>query len=163
MTTNLSGRLLIASPYLTDGHFMRSVIFVIRHDVEGAFGLAINRPTERRFRELIEDSGDAHSLREDDIIHCGGPVEGPLLALHNLAGIGEPCGPYDAAGELLNPEQTMQQGIKYTVHDHPAEPWGSMSIDLGNPAALSRGRYWRFTTLPESGTPVDRMMLRANC
>ena len=38
MSTNLSGRLLIASPYLTDGSFMRSVVFMIRHDVEGAFG-----------------------------------------------------------------------------------------------------------------------------
>ena len=56
MTTNLSGRLLIASPYLTDGNFMRSVVFMIRHDVEGAFGLAINRPTERRFRDLVEMS-----------------------------------------------------------------------------------------------------------
>ena len=81
MTTNLSGRLLIASPYLTNGNFMRSVIFMIRHDVEGAFGLAINRPTERRFRQLIEDSSNTHALREDDQIYCGGPVDGPLLAL----------------------------------------------------------------------------------
>jgi putative transcriptional regulator len=139
MTTNLSGRLLIASPYLTNGNFMRSVIFMIRHDVEGAFGLAINRPTERRFRQLIEDSSNTHALREDDQIFCGGPVDGPLLALHDLAGIGEPCGPFDAAGELLKPEQFNHQGIKYTVHDHPAEPWGSMSIDLGNPPAWITG------------------------
>ena len=139
MTTNLSGQLLIASPYLTDGNFMRSVIFIIRHDVQGAFGLAINRPTERRFRELIEEGGDDKPLREDDTIHCGGPVEGPVLALHDLPGIGEPCGPYDPAGELLTPEQTNHQGIKYTVHDHPAEPWGSMSIDLGNPPAWITG------------------------
>jgi putative transcriptional regulator len=57
MTANLSGRLLIASPYLSDGNFMRSVIFMIRHDVEGAFGLAINRPTDRRFRDLVESVG----------------------------------------------------------------------------------------------------------
>jgi putative transcriptional regulator len=139
MTTNLSGRLLIASPYLTDGNFMRSVIFMIRHDVEGAFGMAINRPTERRFRQLIEDSSDTHAVREDDLIYCGGPVDGPLLALHDLAGIGEPCGPFDAAGEWLKPEQSDHQGIKYTVHDHPAEPWGSMSIDLGNPPAWITG------------------------
>jgi len=108
---------------------------MIRHDVEGAFGLAINRPTERRFRQLIEDSSNTHAIREDDLIYCGGPVDGPLLALHDLAGIGEPCGPFDAAGELLKPEQSNHQGIQYTVHDHPAEPWGSMSIDLGNPPA----------------------------
>ena len=80
MTTNLSGQLLIASPYLTDGNFMRSVIFIIRHDAQGAFGLAITRPTERRFRDLIDNPGDENRLLEDDRIYCGGPVEGPLLA-----------------------------------------------------------------------------------
>ena len=139
MTTNLSGQLLIASPYLTDGNFMRSVIFIIRHDAQGAFGLAITRPTERRFRDLIDNPGDENRLLEDDRIYCGGPVEGPLLALHDLAGIGDPCGPYDAAGELLSPEQTSSSGIKYTVHDHPAEAGGSMSIELGNPPAWITG------------------------
>lgn len=139
MTANLSGRLLIASPYLTDGNFMRSVIFMIRHDVEGAFGLAVNRPTERRFRDLVEMSSTDIRPRDDDQIYRGGPVEGPLLALHDLAGVGEPCGPFDPTGELLLPGQSFSHGVKCTVHDHPSEPWGSMSIELGNPPAWITG------------------------
>lgn len=139
MATNLSGRLLIASPYLTDGNFMRSVIFMIRHDVEGAFGLAINRPTGRRFRDLVELSSSDGRPRDDDQIYRGGPVEGPLLALHDLPGIGEPCGPFDPTGELLSPDLSISQWVKTTVHDHPAEPWGSMSIELGNPPAWITG------------------------
>ncbi len=140
MSHNLSGRLLIASPYLSDGNFMRSVVFIIRHDVEGAFGLTINRPTSRRFRDLVESSsGGSGEPREDDHIFRGGPVEGPLLALHDLAGVGEPCGPFDPTGELLQPGQSMNHGVKYTVHDYPAEPWGSMSIELGNPPAWITG------------------------
>ncbi len=139
MSTNLSGRLLIASPYLSDGNFLRSVVFIIRHDVEGAFGLTINRPTGRRFRELVDSPKGNSQPREDDFIYCGGPVDGPLLALHNLAGIGEPCGPFDPTGELLQPGQSVNQGVKYTVHDFPDEPWGSMSIDLGNPPAWITG------------------------
>ena len=138
MSTNLSGRLLIASPYLTDGNFLRSVIFMIRHDAEGAFGLVINRPTERRFRELI-DLTSGGQPREDDQIYRGGPVEGPLLALHDLAGVGEPCGPYDPTGELIMPGETQLNGSKCTVHDHPAEAWGSMSFELGNPPAWITG------------------------
>ncbi len=140
MTKNLSGRLLIASPYLTDGNFMRSVVFIIRHDVEGAFGLSINRPTGRRFRELVDTSDLSGKLREDDFIFLGGPVDGPLLALHDLAGVGEPCSPFDPyADELLAPGETTAKGSKHTLHDHPAEPWGSMSIELGNPPAWITG------------------------
>lgn len=141
MTTNLSGRLLIASPYLSDGNFLRSVVFMIRHDVEGAFGLAINRPTDRRFRDLVDTNDSDGRPRDDDQIFRGGPVEGPLLALHDLAGVGEPCGlfnPDDASG-MLGPGESFGHGAKYTVHDHPAEPWGSMSIELGNPPAWITG------------------------
>lgn len=139
MTANLSGRLLIASPYLNDGNFMRSVIFMIRHDGEGAFGLTINRPTDRRFRDLVESIGGDSQPRQDDLIYRGGPVEGPLLALHDLAGVGEPCGPFDPNGEWMSPGQSVTHGVKCTVHDHPAEPWGSMSIELGNPPAWITG------------------------
>jgi len=139
MSTNLSGRLLIASPYLTDGNFMRSVIFLIRHDVEGAFGLVINRPTDRRFRDLVEISSGGGKPRQDDHIYRGGPVDGPLLALHDLAGIGQPCGPYDEAGELITPGESQFHGTKCTVHDHPAEPWGSMSLEMSSPPAWVTG------------------------
>ncbi|TWT81857.1 hypothetical protein CA13_33110 [Planctomycetes bacterium CA13] len=142
---NTSGHLLIASPYLNDGNFLRSVVFMIRHDVEGAFGLAINRPTERRFRELVELSSTGGEPREDDFIYRGGPVEGPLLAIHDLAGIGEPCGPTETnfgppfSDESDAPSQSNCDGPKFTVHDHPADPYGSMSIDFGNPPAWITG------------------------
>lgn len=140
MSKNLTGRLLIASPYLTDGNFLRSVVFIIRHDAEGAFGLAIDRPTHRRFRDLVSPEATDGEPREDDFIYCGGPVDGPLLALHDLAGVGEPCGPYDPYdNELLGPGESTGNGAKYTIHDHPAEPWGSMSIELGHPPAWITG------------------------
>ncbi|TWU41041.1 YqgE/AlgH family protein [Novipirellula artificiosorum] len=141
MSENASGRLLIASPYLSDGNFMRSVIFVIRHDVEGAFGLAINRPTQRRFRDLVEMSTTKGGQpRDDDFIYRGGPVEGPLLALHDLAGVGEPCGPvgFDPDDEL-GPNESTTAGAKFTIQNHPADPFGSMSIDLGTPPAWITG------------------------
>src|SRR6056297_2305225 len=103
---NLTGKLLVASPYLTDGNFLRSVVFILRHDDLGAFGLALDRPTARRFRELVELStlsGPTESvMREDDQIYVGGPVDGPLLALHDLAGVGDPCGPQRAVSDGMS-------------------------------------------------------------
>ncbi len=142
MPENLSGRLLIASPYLGDGNFLRSVLFIVRHDPEGAFGLAVNRPTENRFRDIVALSSTAGGdPREDDFIYRGGPVEGPLLALHDLAGIGDPCGPISLADSdtPLGPGESVTGGAKFTIEDHPADPFGSMSIDLGNPPAWITG------------------------
>jgi putative transcriptional regulator len=134
MNANLTGRLLIASPHLSDGNFLRSVVFIIRHDVEGAFGLTINRVTHRRFRDLIDCPPSEGTPRDDDFIFRGGPVEGPLLALHDLAGVGEPCNTIDVIDQALSPS-----GMKVTVDNHPADPWGSMSIELGNPPAWITG------------------------
>jgi len=88
----IAGRLLIASPYLSDGNFFRSVIYVVRHDEEGAFGLVLNRPSEHTLEEIFADRL-GHVPKREDQIYLGGPVQGPLMALHTLAGLGEPCGP----------------------------------------------------------------------
>lgn len=136
--SKLSGHLLIASPHLTDGNFFRSVVLMIRHDDEGAFGLVLNRPTEQRFHNLIEMSSPTSATnsqaasRKDDWIHCGGPVGGPLLALHDLAGVGEPVGncSVDASGNTTT---------EFTVHDNPTEPFGSMSMDIPESAAWITG------------------------
>lgn len=92
MVESCSGKLLIASPYLNDPNFLRSVVLIVTHDQEGAFGLSLNRPTDRRLSEVVEMSLPAGKVREDDFIYEGGPVEGPLLAIHDLAGLGAPVG-----------------------------------------------------------------------
>ena len=121
MTPELAGRLLIASPHLSDGNFFRSVILMVRHDHEGAFGIIVNRPTERRFRDLVDEASWAASgggsIREDDHVLHGGPVPGPLLAIHDIAGIGQPCG---SEGEPMTAEWA----------DVPAEPFGALDLSF---------------------------------
>lgn len=92
MVEFLSGKLLIASPYLNDPNFLRSVVLIVSHDDEGAFGLSLNRPTDQRLSRIVELSMPQGSAREDDLIYEGGPVDGPLLALHDLVGVGSPIG-----------------------------------------------------------------------
>ena len=41
-----AGCFLIARPILQDANFKRSVVFLLAHNAEGAFGLVINRPGE---------------------------------------------------------------------------------------------------------------------
>lgn len=46
MTDALTGRLLVAVPGLLDPNFRRSVVLVLDHGDDGAFGVVINRPLE---------------------------------------------------------------------------------------------------------------------
>ena len=46
--TSLAGQLLIARAALRDGFFGRSVILMLQHGPEGAFGLVLNRPAQAK-------------------------------------------------------------------------------------------------------------------
>lgn len=92
---SLQGKLLVASPHLGDGNFFRSVVLLVKHDSEGAFGLILNRPLNSTLQEVWEainaDSDEEGLPAEleldvpvhgDQFIYVGGPVQGPLIALH---------------------------------------------------------------------------------
>lgn len=119
---NFTGRLLIASPHLTDGNFLRAVLFIVRHDEEGALGFILNRRTNERLSDAVDWAAEGAPLREDDHIYSGGPVEGPLVTLHDVPGIGQPCG----TGE-------DQSTVK--IEDHPAEAFGELSLSF-DPAGI---------------------------
>ena len=79
--SSLQGQLLIASPHLGDGNFYRSVVLIIKHDDEGAFGLILNRPTGNTVRDVWRLVAE-EELDCSDPIYLGGPVQGPLVCLH---------------------------------------------------------------------------------
>jgi putative transcriptional regulator len=84
----LTGNFLVASRYLRDPNFVRSVVLMIQHQVDGAMGVVINRPSEKTVREVWEMIGNDPCDR-DDAIFVGGPVPGPLVALHTLEALAE--------------------------------------------------------------------------
>lgn len=90
LTKWIGGQLLVASPYLTDPNFFRSVVYIVRHDAEGAFGVMVNRPSGQTLKDTFTDLL-GHAPKRNDAIFLGGPVSGPLVGLHSLAGIGDPA------------------------------------------------------------------------
>lgn len=78
---SLSGYLLVASPRLPDENFSRTVVLIIHHDEQGALGVVLNRPTDSTIREVWESLSD-EPCDSEERIHIGGPVSGPLMALH---------------------------------------------------------------------------------
>jgi putative transcriptional regulator len=72
VTESLSSRLLIASPSMPD-YFHRTVILVVEHSDQGAFGLVLNRPSETTVGEASPEL--AELIGDDHILHVGGPVQ----------------------------------------------------------------------------------------
>lgn len=89
---NLTGKILIAMPGMSDPRFDRSVVLVCAHSDEGAMGLVLNRPLpEIGFDDLLEQLGieaddDARRIE----VRFGGPVEpGRGFVLHKVAEHGD--------------------------------------------------------------------------
>jgi putative transcriptional regulator len=70
--TDLTGRLLVATPELGEGTFERSVVLVLDHDEEGALGVVINRPTPVGVAEVLPTWQPLAS--EPGVLFQGGPV-----------------------------------------------------------------------------------------
>lgn len=72
-----TGQFLVAAPDIGDPRFQRSVVYMIRHNAEGAFGVIVNRPIGHGPLDKflagfkIEAGAKGGDLR----IHYGGPVE----------------------------------------------------------------------------------------
>ncbi len=73
---SLAGRLLVATDAMNDTRFERTVIYLVRHDAQGALGLVVNLPRgevsfERALRPLgLEAPPGSGNVR----VHYGGPV-----------------------------------------------------------------------------------------
>jgi putative transcriptional regulator len=84
----LEGQFLVASPHLADGNFNKSVVLMVKHDSDGAFGVILNRPTDKTIREVwrlvTEEEVDS-----EEPIFVGGPVSGMLVAIHGVKGAKE--------------------------------------------------------------------------
>ena len=79
---DLTGQFLIAETELQDPNFFRTVVLVIHHTEEGAFGLVVNRQSDVTAGEVIEGLED--SVLTDVPVYVGGPVQqNYVFALHD--------------------------------------------------------------------------------
>jgi putative transcriptional regulator len=74
------GRLLVATPPLADPNFDRTVVLMLEHNDEGAFGLVLNRPSVTEVAAVFPDW--SNSVMWPTRVFVGGPVEaGAVIAL----------------------------------------------------------------------------------
>lgn len=69
---SLAGRLLVATPALTDPNFDRAVVLLLDHDEEGSLGVVLNRPTPVDVGAVLE--AWAQLAGAPAVVFQGGPV-----------------------------------------------------------------------------------------
>jgi len=72
----LTNHFLIAVPAMNDPHFARGVTLLCEHNEHGAMGLLINRLSDYRLGEILEQMDITTDLAviADDAVMVGGPV-----------------------------------------------------------------------------------------
>jgi putative transcriptional regulator len=76
------GTFLIATPDVESGFFFRGIILICEHNVNGSFGLLVNKSLEL---ELPDEIGNINKLANERIgIRAGGPIQtNQMMLLHN--------------------------------------------------------------------------------
>ena len=71
----LAGRMLVASPKLSDPYFRHAVVYLVEHDAEGAVGLIINRKMgEGSLADMVGELGLQMQGDRQVGLFFGGPV-----------------------------------------------------------------------------------------
>src|SRR5262249_11634723 len=75
--TSLRGQFLVATPAMRDPRFDHTVILMLRHGRDGAFGIVTTRPAgERPMSDLLAAIGDKGAAVSGSVrVFGGGPVE----------------------------------------------------------------------------------------
>jgi putative transcriptional regulator len=108
---SLAGHLLVASTRITEPTFSRSVVLVLEHGGDGAYGLVLNQPSTETVIEYLPEW--ANFVAEPGLIHIGGPVEpavGTCLA-PGSAGLPSPL-PGVSLLDLADLPETAPIGIR---------------------------------------------------
>jgi putative transcriptional regulator len=80
----LQGQFLLDAGELGGSFFAKTVVLICQHDAEGAFGLVINRTTDKKFSEVI--SADIPEVLKEQPLYLGGPVQPTAMSyLHSDA------------------------------------------------------------------------------
>lgn len=74
------GRILVSEPFLLDSYFKRAVILLGEHGDEGTIGFILNKPTDLKLNDALEDFPPI-----DAPLYFGGPVQTDTIHfLHTL-------------------------------------------------------------------------------
>jgi putative transcriptional regulator len=111
--TSLQGHLLVASPDLVNSPFSGTVILVLQHTDEGAWGVVLNRPAEASIRDLWQQVSD-EPCQVERPVNMGGPISGPVIAVHDYEPLAEAIVPPGVF--VASQREHLEQLVHQTEH-----------------------------------------------
>lgn len=75
---SFKGQLLLDSGELTGSFFQHTVLLICSHDADGAFGLVLNRATDKKVGEALV--ADLPETLKESPLYLGGPVQPTALS-----------------------------------------------------------------------------------
>lgn len=108
---SIAGRLLVASTLIEEPIFFRTVVLLLEHNEEGAYGVVLNRPSGELVAEHLAEWAPASA--EPGVIYLGGPVD-PAVGTALCPGTtGAPSPlPGVSLGDLENPPPPDASGVR---------------------------------------------------
>lgn len=85
---SLRGKLLIATDELVGSGFERTVILVLQNDQQGTFGVVLNRPANDKIKQHWRKMSGSPEHVVSQLVQ-GGPMGGPVFAIHKYQDLGE--------------------------------------------------------------------------
>ena len=78
------GNILISEPFIQDAYFFRSVVLLIRHDLNSSTGLVYNKKTDLFLNDFIKDLEFSKKIP----LYLGGPVhQEKLFFIHSFENV----------------------------------------------------------------------------
>jgi putative transcriptional regulator len=124
---SLKGSFLIASPGLSDPNFARTVVFMVEHNDDGAFGLILSRPSPHSLEDICKQVIEDQALLppEDALrrypIFLGGPVQtSAVFFLHTVEHLGN--GKEGVQGIFLGSQSSELEALMAYLRADSAPP-----------------------------------------
>ncbi len=141
------GRLLVATPLIGDPNFERTVIFLLAHDDDGAFGVVLNRPSDTPVLEVAEEW--APQVSAPGVVFVGGPVRTEAVVGIARRGSQDPGHFAPLAGDV----GTVDLHQAPEPHQHP---WAGLRLFAGSAGwtpgqledELGEGAWWAVDAEP---------------
>jgi putative transcriptional regulator len=110
----LTGDLIVATPRLAQTEFDQAVVLIMQQNESGTFGVVLNRPAGEPVKRLWRTMTGYPRSEAEDHIALGGPLSGPVFALHQDADCSEQksdCGLYFA----ITPHNLKKLAVRATL------------------------------------------------
>lgn len=89
MPDSTRGKLLISNSSVIQDFFHKTIVLMVDHDIDGAFGLVLNKPTDQTMHSLIKNLPETEFA--DRTVFAGGPVDNMFVTLlHNGRNMEDP-------------------------------------------------------------------------